>query len=817
MLSVAVAATVAFALVASGSVAVAAVESDPGATGTSVEPAAEAPEPGAVPTPVPTQVPTPSAESATPSGDPLQPTESPAAPPSDVAPQSASVDAKVTPTDLMVGSKTCGAEGVTVDVAQWMSIGARVVQPGRPVTMGHIELRDRDDTVAFAHRSMVVDYLRLGVDVPRKALSDGATYTLRTWMTDVDDASAVGEPLECTLTVRLVPQDGPAFVPALGREAVYVYGQERGGVGVPGAFLVRAPTEEDIVALEMGIGSRTDVTTIPVTGGPQVIPFVPRAAGPTTIYVRWVDRTGLFGPYREYPVHVAGASGGAPTPPALTWSLPVVGASSATVPVTLTLSDDLRGAPMGEISVRRGERTLARVAVTEASHQVELDRAVLGSGNVPVTIEYVTIPGDTPWTTEAVVCGADCTLSPGEVGITGGTTPREALWATLLTPTAPLPTHHTYQWLVDGQAIEGEVEQTFVAPPWFEGRAVTVEATAHRPGYDDVTITSEEVVLEPVEDPSIRLQAKVQGGWAAETGVDGRGITSVGTTGKGRELRGLRAWKVDPTGYGWTNTLSFSAHVREQGWLAPVPGGWSDIGDPAGVQPLEAFRVEFSGMNAEFYDVYYRAHVGGVGWLGWAKNGEVAGTVGYGAAIEAVEVTFVRKVGQEPPAGNGMPASYERGQDPNAQLRLQAHVENIGWQGEVSGGQQAGTTAQRLRVEALKFRLEGPVVPGGVRASAHVQDIGWQPFATEGEVVGTTGRALQVEAFKIELTGQMAQRYDIYYRTHAQDLGWLGWAKNGAPSGSAGYFYRLEAVEVRLVPKGLPGPDTPGVPAFKQR
>ena len=37
-----------------------------------------------------------------------------------------------------------------------------------------------------------------------------------------------------------------------------------------------------------------------------------------------------------------------------------------------------------------------------------------------------------------------------------------------------------------------------------------------------------------------------------------------------------------------------------------------------------------------YYDIYYRVHVQKLGWLGWAKNGESAGTSGYDYRIEAI-------------------------------------------------------------------------------------------------------------------------------------------------------------------------------------
>lgn len=63
------------------------------------------------------------------------------------------------------------------------------------------------------------------------------------------------------------------------------------------------------------------------------------------------------------------------------------------------------------------------------------------------------------------------------------------------------------------------------------------------------------------------------------------------------------------------------------------------------------------------------------------------------------------------------------------------------------------------------------------------------------------GTALPIEAIQIHLTGDLAQRYDVYYRTHVSSLGWLGWAKNGASSGTQGQLLAAEAFEVALFQK----------------
>ena len=51
---------------------------------------------------------------------------------------------------------------------------------------------------------------------------------------------------------------------------------------------------------------------------------------------------------------------------------------------------------------------------------------------------------------------------------------------------------------------------------------------------------------------------------------------------------------------------------------------------------------------AKKYDIYYRVQAQRFGWLSWAKNGEEAGTSGFGFRLEAIQIVLVRK-GMTPP------------------------------------------------------------------------------------------------------------------------------------------------------------------------
>ncbi|MCI1288348.1 MAG: L,D-transpeptidase family protein [Olsenella sp.] len=152
----------------------------------------------------------------------------------------------------------------------------------------------------------------------------------------------------------------------------------------------------------------------------------------------------------------------------------------------------------------------------------------------------------------------------------------------------------------------------------------------------------------------------------------------------------------------------------------------------------------------------------------------------------------------------------EQTQEP--ELAYAAHVQNIGWQANVSAGGVAGTTGRGLRVEALRLSLGNMTDGSSISVSAHVQNVGWQDWSSSADSengyaqAGTTGKGLRVEAVKIKLDGPVASRYDVWYRVHVQDKGWMGWTKDGSMAGTTGMGKRVEAIQVTLVEKGADAP-----------
>lgn len=67
---------------------------------------------------------------------------------------------------------------------------------------------------------------------------------------------------------------------------------------------------------------------------------------------------------------------------------------------------------------------------------------------------------------------------------------------------------------------------------------------------------------------------------------------------------------------------------------------------------LEAIQIQLTGEITNKYDVYYRVHAQSYGWLGWAKNGESAGTEGKAKRLEAIEIKLVKEGGAAPGSTN---------------------------------------------------------------------------------------------------------------------------------------------------------------------
>ena len=285
--------------------------------------------------------------------------------------------------------------------------------------------------------------------------------------------------------------------------------------------------------------------------------------------------------------------------------------------------------------------------------------------------------------------------------------------------------------------------------------------------------------------PAVTLSANVHvqnKGWTGKTSIGGK-TTQIGTTGSGLRLEALRFDVAGAEG-----TIQCQVHVQNIGWQ-DVRSAGSIAGTTGQGLRIEAIRLALTGELSQWYDLTYQAHVQDIGWMDWVSDGAVAGTSGRALRLEALNVKLTPKSAKSSQAGDGI-----------IDVRASAHVQNIGWQGEVNAGATIGTTGQGLRVEAMKLTLDSGALGGTLQANAHVQDIGWQGYRTG--TIGTTGQSLRMEAVQLKLTGEIAGKYDVVYRAHVQNIGWQPWVANGATAGTQGLSLRVEALQVKLVKKG---------------
>lgn len=139
----------------------------------------------------------------------------------------------------------------------------------------------------------------------------------------------------------------------------------------------------------------------------------------------------------------------------------------------------------------------------------------------------------------------------------------------------------------------------------------------------------------------------------------------------------------------------------------------------------------------------YRAHAAFLGWLDSVRDGQTAGTVGYGLRLEAIKIT--------PPKG--------------MELNVKFHVQNIGWRtySGIKRGASSGTGS-----------------------------------SDNDPIIGTVGESLQAEALEIEVTKNTTGK-TLYYRVHLADVGWTGWVEAGYAAGTVGIGKQIEAVQFKLV------------------
>ena len=325
----------------------------------------------------------------------------------------------------------------------------------------------------------------------------------------------------------------------------------------------------------------------------------------------------------------------------------------------------------------------------------------------------------------------------------------------------------------------------------------------------EVSVQSNEnaLVSEPSEEadsaPGIQYEAHVQDiGWQGAV-ADGDVAGTV------KQSRQLEALAISLSGIG--GNVNYRVHVQDIGWQNQTANG--NIAGTTGKKlRIEAVQIWLDGEAAEQYDVYYTVHIQDYGWLKWTKGSQddsgISGSTGMGLRAEAIRILLVKK-GEAAPEDLAGCANYTYiTKYALGDVMYSGHEEYVGDLDAVYDGATLGSTGNSRRLEAITVEKGAALraLDGDIDYRVHVEDYGDQAWVKSGTRAGTTREGKRMEALQMRLTGEIAERYDIYYRVHSQEIGWMKWTKGTSDAsgwtGTEGLGFRIEAVQIKVVPKG---------------
>lgn len=226
---------------------------------------------------------------------------------------------------------------------------------------------------------------------------------------------------------------------------------------------------------------------------------------------------------------------------------------------------------------------------------------------------------------------------------------------------------------------------------------------------------------------------------------------------------------------------------------AKKAGKW--IGSTSSKKVENAFKLRLTGTVSKHYNVYYRVSVSKLGWTGWAKNGQWAGTA-HKLRIKGVQIKLVKK-------GKAAPGETAAHYIAVPSVKYQVRSTKGGWTSYKKNGKVAGKAKRNVGIKQIRAKVSS-TLPGGIKYRVLTRKGKWTKW-TSGKA-GINKKSSQARAIRIKLTGKLAKKYNVYYTTYAEDYNWLGWAKNGEKSGTKFKNVSLGALKVKVVLKGTSAP-----------
>ena len=240
------------------------------------------------------------------------------------------------------------------------------------------------------------------------------------------------------------------------------------------------------------------------------------------------------------------------------------------------------------------------------------------------------------------------------------------------------------------------------------------------------------------------------------------------------------------------DNLPFRTHVSYEGWK----DNSTDLGINGSdtlSQGIEAIQIDPEKEYLDQFDVYYRVHSKTYGWMDWAKNGNISGSYGKSAPINAIHIKVVHKADH---VSLPMTRPYQ-----GEEFLYQTHAAFVGWSTMLNSGQTINNPSSGKQLEAIRVFLPTNI-QGGLNAWGYSQNKGWIKEVHNGEVIGTVGQSLRLEAYELNLTGNISRNFDIAYRSYVDGFGWTPYTSNSGDSGSQHMSAPMLSTEVSLVTKG---------------
>lgn len=271
---------------------------------------------------------------------------------------------------------------------------------------------------------------------------------------------------------------------------------------------------------------------------------------------------------------------------------------------------------------------------------------------------------------------------------------------------------------------------------------------------------------------------------------------TAGTTGRSLAIEAIR---TSLSWFGHSGSIQVRAHVEDYGWQ-----GWTtgQAGTTGQHKQLEAVQIKLTDDASQQYDIWYRVHSAEVGWLGWTCNGNTAGTTGLGYGIQAIEIRLLPKGSDELVDNADSYIGATETVQGTAVYLAGAKVKST--QGETT---TIGDPDGSARLHSISVVVNNKLTEGSIQYQGKTGEADWpSEWTSEGVQTSQPSDGLPLKAVKMQLTGELAEKYDIWYRVYEENRGWLGWAHDGDPAGAEGASVTLRAVRVSLVEKGAAAP-----------